>query len=231
MKKRKLQETSGGEKERERERKKNIYRYFSKETTSIEVRPLRSVVWGKRKREEGFPGTHVNQRQKHTTVYHTGYDCPRRNGKTNIRLIRFHCGEISWGDQNYGRHSWEGCHLSLFSYASMFVPSRLFSCRAPLQPSLGSTSTSTTAATSRLGGVSGWDWSKIPASIITPSVGTATRKSTGQSMPRYVPKSPPFTNCSFGSNRGHLLNPTCCFCLRFNVQLLGLFFFVFFLAH
>lgn len=54
------------------------------------------------------------------------------------------------------------------------------------QLSSGNTSTSTTAATFLLGGVSGWDSSKIPASIITQSVGTATRRSTAQNMPRYV---------------------------------------------
>lgn len=45
----------------------------------------------------------------------------------------------------------------------------------------------TTAATFLLGGASGWGSSKIPASIITQSVGTVTRRSTARTMPRYVP--------------------------------------------
>lgn len=56
-----------------------------------------------------------------------------------------------------------------------------------LQVSSGNTSMSTTAATFLPGGASGSASSKIPASIITQSAGTATRRSTGLTMPRYVP--------------------------------------------
>lgn len=41
------------------------------------------------------------------------------------------------------------------------------------------------AATSHLGGVSGSDWSKIPASIITPSAAMVTRRNMVLIMPRY----------------------------------------------
>lgn len=68
----------------------------------------------------------------------------------------------------------------------VILKQQTFSFCPLLQPFLGSTSMSTMAATSHLGGVNGLDWSKILAFIITLSVGMDTRRSMVQIMPRYV---------------------------------------------